>query len=235
MQPRRAFRLTTEFFSSRRPLSLATGVGLMVGYAFVSAVMTATYIGLIIGFDQLHLSLWGTTINATAPGVIPSVGFAIGDEVFRSGPITGVVLGELGWTLVKWLVFGLAIFVLTYPFATSGSLRETVVAVAWGAVPLAMSNAVTVAAVSLNYAAGGPELRGAMDTTVGVGFVTASDLSPILVVADVVSVLGLIAAVFVWSAALVAVRDVEWWQAAILAGLPAVEAFRNAVSSGMVV
>lgn len=233
MQPQRAFRLTAEFFSSRRPLSLTTGVGLMLGYAFVGAVMTATSIGLVIGFDQLYLMVWDTQINATEPGAIPSVAFAIGNQVFRSGPITGIVLGGFGWTLLKWLVFGLVVYALTHPLATDGSLRETVAAISWGAVPLAVSNALTIAAVLLNYAVGGPSLRGVRHTTIGVAFVTATDLSPILVVADALSVLGLVATALVWTAALVAVRDVEWWHAAVLAGVPAVDGFYNAASSGI--
>jgi len=116
--------------------------------------------------------------------------------------------------------FALCFHLLSWPVASRGSFGETARITAWGAVPLAAANALTLAGTLLTIPRTYDELGYAYVTLTGRTIAQRSDPTLVLLLANLLGLACVCSAAVVWLRGLERVRGCSAWQAAVVVAIP---------------
>lgn len=116
--------------------------------------------------------------------------------------------------------FAVLFHLLSWPVATDGSIIETARITAWGAVPLAIANALTLGGTLLAIPRTFEDLGYAYVTLTGRTIVQRADPSTLLLAVNVLGLVCVCWAAVIWLRGLAHVRGIEPSRAAVAVGLP---------------
>lgn len=151
----------------------------------------------------------------------PAVRYVAGEAAFV---LDGRSLGVLAVVTLAPIPivagFALCFHLLSWPVASRGSLGETARVTAWGALPLAIANALTLVGTLLVIPQTVDDLGYAYVTLTGRTIVQHSDPTLVLLLANLLGVACVCWAAVVWIRGLERVRGCSVWQAALVVGIP---------------
>lgn len=199
-----------EFFAAERDSWLG---GLLAVLALCLLALASLLVPLVV--------LLGSGKDLGVAESFPTVRYVAGEARLvldgRSlGVLAIVTLAPLPLLVGYTLLFQL----LSWPVASRGSIRETATVVAWGTVPLAMANALTLVGTVAEIPRTFGDLGLAYVTLTGRTVVQQSEPSLLLLVVNVLGLGCLVWTALVWMRGVEHVRGLSTRQAAIVVGGP---------------
>ncbi|MFB6179463.1 MAG: hypothetical protein ABEI77_07055 [Halorientalis sp.] len=132
-------------------------------------------------------------------------------------PLLAGSLVSFASALVYWLVAAVGAYALTAPVSTAGDFRSTLWITGWGFAPTLLSGVLWLGAMLVSIQATPTPATAAASSE----FVRAVQQTQLVRATQYVDFVAIACAGVLWTVGVRAVRDVEWWQAA-LAALPGI-------------
>jgi hypothetical protein len=176
--------------------------------------------------------LLGTEADLGVAESFPAVRYVSGEaSVVLDGRSLGIIAIVTLAPVPILAGFALLFHLLSWPVAARGSLTGTARMTAWGAVPLAVANALTLFGTLLALPIEFEKLGYAYVTLTGRTIVQQSDPSLFLLGLNLLGVACVCWAAVIWLRGLEHVRGCSSWQAAAIVGLPVAAAVSVNVST----
>lgn len=163
----------------------------------------------------------GTGMDLGVAESFPTVQYVAGEaRLVLTGRSLGVVVIVFLAPLPLLAAYGTLFHLLSAPFADRGSVLDTLWVTAWGAVPLAIADALTLAGVLLTIPTSEDQIGYAFVTLTGRTIAQRSDPSLVLLAANVLGLVCVGWAALLWTRGVAGVRGVSDRRAALLVGIP---------------
>lgn len=165
--------------------------------------------------------LAGTSLDLGVAESFPTVRYVSGEaQVVLDGRSLGVAAIVTAAPVPVLAGFAVLFYLLSWPLADRGTLADTVRITAWGAVPLAVANALTLVGTIAVLPTEFDDLGYAYVTLTGRTMVQRSDPSVLLLVVNLLGLACVVWAAVVWTRGLAHVRGLSARWAAVIVGVP---------------